>query len=327
MKEKIDKGDLYLLKEHSSLSDIQLGELLEQKSYANLTDWQKFAKYFTLILGAALFVSGIVFFFAYNWADLDKNIKFLLVFGLLAICVGGSVYPKFSTLIKQISLLSASVLVGVLFAVFGQVYQTGANAYDLFFMWVLAVTPWTLLNKFSAHWLFYAVLANTTLILYYIQLREEDELFFSVLFMLLLNIALYVIPVLLGKFFNYTVARYYTALVTFASIALATAGVVMYIFLSTDQYIRADISGLYYLVVVSILWLVGSFLWGRKTKDLLVFSYIYLALFAIVFAVLIKIADFNEAALLLYALYTIGGTFAIVKLIMNQKKLWNNEQE
>ncbi|MGL4581399.1 MAG: DUF2157 domain-containing protein, partial [Flavobacterium sp.] len=81
------------------------------------------------------------------------------------------------------------------------------------------------------------------------------------------------------------------------------------------------------LLIASVLWLVGSFLWSRKKKDLLLFSYLLLSVFAILFAVMIKIADFNEAALLLYALYTIGGTFAIVKLIMNQKKLWNNEQE
>ncbi|EPH12302.1 DUF2157 domain-containing protein [Myroides odoratimimus] len=326
MKEKIDKGDLYLLKEHSSLSDSQLGELLEQKSYANITDWQKFIKYLTLALGAGFLLSGIVFFFAYNWADLHKNIKFLLVFTLLTISVIGAVYPKLNAVVKQVSLLSASILVGVLFAVYGQVYQTGANAYDLFFMWVLAVTPWSVLNKFSPQWLFYAVLANTTLILYFLQVTSDDLLFYSGLFLLLLNVVLYLVPIYLAKKTNYKLDRYYTGLLSLACFSVATSGIITFIFVSTDRYIKADLRGLYMLVIASIAWFIGSFLWSRKAKDLLLYSYFLLSVFAIVFALIIKIADINEASLLLYALYCIGGTFGIVKLIINQKKVWSNEQ-
>ncbi|MDM1346727.1 DUF2157 domain-containing protein [Myroides marinus] len=326
MKEKIDKGDLYLLKEHSTLSDIQLGELLEQKSYADYSDWNKFIKYFTLVLGAGFLISGIIFFFAYNWADLNKYAKFGLIFSLLVLSVGGAVYAKASVIVKQVCLLSASVLVGVLFAVYGQVYQTGANAYDLFLMWVLAITPWTVLNKFTPHWLVYAVLANTTLALYFIQVKNEDMMYYSILFMLVLNIALYFVPVLLGKVLQFKLDKYYMGIVTLACSAIAAAGVMVFIFVDYDHYSRADLSGLNMLVIGASLWLIASCLWSLKTKNLLLFSYFLIAVFSIIFAVLIKIADVNEGSLLLFAIYSIGGTFGVVKLIMNQKKLWNNEQ-
>lgn len=326
MKEKIDKGDLYLLKEHSTLSDIQLGELLEQKSYAGTSDWNKFIKYFTLVLGAGFLVSGVIFFFAYNWADLNKYVKFGLIFTLLVLAVGGSVYTKSSDLVKQVCLLSASVLVGVLFAVYGQVYQTGANAYDLFLIWVLAVTPWTVLNKFTPQWLFYAVLANITLALYFAQVKNEDMMYYSILLMLTLNIVLYFVPVLLGKALHYKVEKYYLGIVTFACSAIATSGIIVFIFVNYDHYSRADLSGLNLLVGGGSLWLLASCFWSLKSKDILLFSYFLIAVFSIIFSVLIKIADFNEGSLLLFALYSIGGTFGVVKLIMNQKKLWSNEQ-
>lgn len=325
MKEKIDKGDLYLLKEHSSLSDSQLGELLEQKSYANITDWQKFFKYLTLALGAGFLLSGIVFFFAYNWADLHKNIKFLLVFTLLTVSVIGAVYPKLNAVVRQVSLLSASILVWVLFAVYGQVYQTGANAYDLFFMWVLAITLWTVLSRFSPQWLFYAVLVNTTLILYFLQVTSDDLLFYSGLFLLLLNVVLYVVPLILGKVYTYPIESYYTGIMTFACSAISTMGIITFIFVNYDRYSRADLKGLYLLLVAGSVWLIGSFMRCLKTKDLLIFSYFLIAIFSIVFSILIRIADFNDGALLLYAIYSVGGTFAIVKLIMNQKKVWSYE--
>ncbi|WP_315814113.1 hypothetical protein [Paraflavitalea speifideaquila] len=46
-------------------------------------------------------------------------------------------------------LTAAAVLLGVLMAVFGQVYQTGANAYDLFLSWTIAITLWVVIANFA----------------------------------------------------------------------------------------------------------------------------------------------------------------------------------
>ena len=56
--------------------------------------------------------------------------------------LGGGLVPE--------PLIAASVLVGVLLAVIGQVYHTGADAYSLFAAWTLLILPWTLASRSAA---------------------------------------------------------------------------------------------------------------------------------------------------------------------------------
>ena len=43
----------------------------------------------------------------------------------------------------------ATFLIGTLFAVFGQIYQTGADAYDLFLGWTLFTILWAVAIRFA----------------------------------------------------------------------------------------------------------------------------------------------------------------------------------
>src|SRR5690606_30155924 len=66
--------------------------------------------------------------------------------------------------------------VGVLFAVYGQIYQTGANAYDFFLAWTIFVTLWVLVSNFAPLWFLYLILINTTFILYSEQVATDWSL-------------------------------------------------------------------------------------------------------------------------------------------------------
>ncbi len=66
----------------------------------------------------------------------------------------------------QALLVSASVLTGVVLAVFGQVYQTGADAFQLFVSWALLIVPWVLVSRSAAHWLVWLVVVGLALGLY-----------------------------------------------------------------------------------------------------------------------------------------------------------------
>ena len=61
----------------------------------------------------------------------------LAIFG----CLGAAYFQNLQQLPGKVLLLGASVLIGVFLAVFGQVYQTGADAYNLFTMWALLILP------------------------------------------------------------------------------------------------------------------------------------------------------------------------------------------
>jgi uncharacterized membrane protein len=141
----------------------------------NRTAWRRFIDNLLLLLGTVLILSGIIFFFAYNWAKMSQLTKFgLLQLSLLIIAAFASQYGL-ERLAGQLALFATAILVGVLLAVFGQVYQTGADAFELFLTWAILITPWVLIGQFAPLWLLLLALFNLSLIFYWNQVIDYDK--------------------------------------------------------------------------------------------------------------------------------------------------------
>lgn len=137
--------------------------------YPSKRTWLDFFDKALLIVGAVALVLSLVFFIAYNWQNLGKIGKFALVEGALAITIALYVALSFRRqfqLIRQLLLLVASIITGSLLALFGQVYQTGADTWQLFFAWAILITPWVVIAHFPALWLLWLGLINACLVLY-----------------------------------------------------------------------------------------------------------------------------------------------------------------
>ena len=65
-------------------------------------------------------------------------------------------------------MLAASLLLGALFALVGQIYQTGADTYELFAVWAAAILPWALVGRSPALWVLWLTLVNLALSLYFL---------------------------------------------------------------------------------------------------------------------------------------------------------------
>ncbi len=128
-------------------------------------DWLKFLDHLLLGLGTALLVSGIVFFFAANWSALERFSRFALVESALLLSLVAAWRLGESPGGKAARLASV-LLVGVLLALTGQTYQTGADSWELFATWSLLVLPWVLLEKDSLLWFTWVILANLSAITY-----------------------------------------------------------------------------------------------------------------------------------------------------------------
>ena len=142
---------------------------LHLEVYPSKRTWLAFFDQAALIIGVLALALSLVFFIAYNWQDLGKMGKFALVEGALAITIALYVALAFKrrfTLIRQLLLLIASVITGSLLALFGQVYQTGADTWQLFFAWALLIVPWVVIARFPALWLLWLGLINAGLILF-----------------------------------------------------------------------------------------------------------------------------------------------------------------
>ena len=155
------------LSEHAYTRALEIADLVPEKA-----DWLRYINHFLVVVGALLILAGVAAFFAWNWADLSYMVKFALIeFAIVALVllawrlgidsVGG-----------RAGLLSSAILVGVLLAVFGQVYQTGADPYSLFVGWAVLILPWVLIGRQAGLWILLQVLLNLALIMYWTQVID-----------------------------------------------------------------------------------------------------------------------------------------------------------
>lgn len=128
--------------------------------------WRHFLATLGLSLGAVLLAAGVIFFFAYNWDELGRLAKLALVQAALLGAVVVTWVRGFDKPSGRAALLASSLLTGAVFAVFGQVYQTGADPYQLFALWALLITPWALAGRQAWLWLMWIALLNLALVLY-----------------------------------------------------------------------------------------------------------------------------------------------------------------
>jgi len=149
--------------------------------------WRRFLENALLWLGTTLCLAGVIFFFAYNWATMNRFAKFgILETGLLAMLLFIT-WRGLEALSSKAALLGAAVLLGALLAVYGQVYQTGADVFTLFLTWAILIIPWVMLGHFAPLWLLLLVLFNLSFMLYWNQLARPTlgtTPFFLLMFLL-----------------------------------------------------------------------------------------------------------------------------------------------
>ncbi len=150
--------------EHSYRRAVELAELEPDRAA-----WLRYVDRFLAAVATALIVAGIASFFAWNWADLHRFAKFGLIETGIVAAVAIAWRFGLESVAGRAALFAAAFLVGVLLALFGQVYQTGADPYGLFVAWAILILPWVLIGRQAGLWLLFVLLIGLALILYWIQ--------------------------------------------------------------------------------------------------------------------------------------------------------------
>lgn len=161
---KLDRSDIEWIGQHSNWSEKGISQALREHVHADGGAWEKFLSRSFLGLGTAFSLAGIFFFFAYNWDSLHRFVKLGLLEGLLVLLVLGLLALRPRPLATKALLTAAALLVGALYGVYGQIYQRGADAYELFLVWALMILPWVLVAHFAPLWLVWITLANLSLL-------------------------------------------------------------------------------------------------------------------------------------------------------------------
>ncbi|TFH88482.1 DUF2157 domain-containing protein [Billgrantia azerbaijanica] len=143
--------------------------------------WARFLDRLLLWLGCLALAFAVLFFIAYNWSGMGRWLRFGLVEASLVAAIGvywwaegrGAVDDTVvddivvDDIVARVALTAAAILLGVLLALFGQVYQTGADPWQLFFAWAVLMLPWALVARFAVLWVLWLGLLNIAILLYY----------------------------------------------------------------------------------------------------------------------------------------------------------------
>ncbi|WP_053005723.1 DUF2157 domain-containing protein [Kiloniella spongiae] len=279
------------------------------------TQWGVWASRLLLGLGVCLVLSGIVYFFAFNWAKLLPahklgGIQFAIIASIISACVCG-----LSRLSGQLSLIAASVFVGVFLAVFGQIYQTGADAYQLFMVWSLLILGWTILSNFAAHWVLWLVISNVFFVLWWDQIAlgrslvGHDWALLILPFLAFFNgLALCIREFLSNKpSYSWLVAKWTRWIILIPILTTLNIPIVLLI-VDLDQAYDSAFIGSF----IGILGHIGVYFYYRKiVKDIWSLAAITISTLIIVETLAIKILyealrDEDELGLLLMGIVTIG---------------------
>lgn len=126
-----------------------------------------------LQLACGFILAGIATFFAWNWQYLGTLGRFGLLQSGLLLGLGLAFWRGIDSACGQAGLMTAFVFIGLLLAVFGQSYQTGADAFQLFLSWAFLALPLVIVARSCALLALWQLLVSLSLTLFWIQVIES----------------------------------------------------------------------------------------------------------------------------------------------------------
>lgn len=253
------------------------------------------------IIGIALIAISVLYLLAANWWMLPKFVQLfipqVLLLGSALLSVRLATREKLRQSLDTVS----GLMLGLSLAVIGQIYQTGADSYQLFLLWALLLLPWLYRPNIGIFALF-CVVSQLALYFYFKQsfwlVRAETA------YLLGLNVLTGLS--LIYALRSYPVLRY-----------LLIAVVVLISLWSMLRFIDAD--SLWYLCSVLALPLLLSAYFYTRQRQLetsLLMAGLALSLSILIFDLTEQYSQNSAAGLLVLALLIFGWFAAISALLM-----------
>ena len=129
--------------------------------------WREFTERLLMSLGVILVAAAACFFIAANWQALGRYAKFALIEAGIVTALALVWWRGLDSIAGRAALLAAALLVGVLLALVGQVYQTGADTFELFAAWAICILPWVLVAREPSLWVMWLALVDIAIVLYF----------------------------------------------------------------------------------------------------------------------------------------------------------------
>lgn len=265
-------------------------------------------KRFFLLFSVIFLIAGVTSFTAYNWENMSNIEKLAVPSVLIIVGLVAYLFLK-KEIYKNLAIFFSSFMIGTLFAVYGQVYQTGADVWILFRNWaIFLIIPMVVTGYYSLMILFSIVTAISTG--FYLDLYLSGDIV-PFLSSLIFGIILIVYP-FLQKSFKFKFNNiFYNTMIGIFYICFMVSG---YIAINANDY--GFIAIILYLAFVGVVYLVA---YGQLKKiTVKVLSITALGVFGVAFIMkMIKNIFFADITVyILLSLLVIIGTIAgVVKSV------------
>lgn len=316
------RQDIHILSRNSNWTATGIQQQLNSDVYAHKSAWKNLINYSLLGAGIAFAVAGILFFFAFNWNDLHKFVKLGLIQALIITAVLiAYFYKSLDERIRNSILAGASILVGVLFAVFGQIYQTGADAYDFFSGWTLAIALWALVSGFPVLWFILLILVNTTVIMYANQVAFDWPFAFVLNLLFIINaLFLVLIEVLTLRKIIAANTGWLRSVVALFSITIITICVCSAIFGSSDRA-ASNLS-----IVLALVAFATALWYGYRHRQLLYLGAVPFAIMVVLVCLFIEPINNPVAAFLVIGIFVVTVTTLLIRQLVKLNKHWHETE-
>lgn len=279
-------------------------------------DWCWLAQRLLLTGAVLLAASALIFFFAHNWPLMHYLSKLLLAAVVVLVAGGVATLTPAQSQIQKAALLGTALSTGALLALIGQIYQTGADIWQLFAAWAALITPLVLLSKSRLSYLLWFVLIELALLRYLDLsfLRWLTSFSNSTQIILAVNCVLWATSWWLLPRLGVKQRQYLHAITMLAVVIPATYGAMLGPWQQKYQ--------LNLLLFVGLAALAGGYFY-RKTQDLLTAALWLFAAIAVATSLLAKALD-NADELIgfnLLALFVIGCSAGAAHWLRQQLKL------
>lgn len=257
-------------------------------------------------------IAAIIYFFASNWHGFVKSEKILLSVGLLVLFYGVSFLVSKKLInhpfLGKWFMVMGSLTFGVTVALLGQIYNSHADSYMLFFVWLLPILLFAIATKYEPFYVISYVLLQLG-IWFFIQTKndfgymEQQKEFIQLLIVVAINLGIFALSYLKlipSKIIKVLSFGYANVLLVFMSIGelFHTYGFVLNFIYGTLL-----IGFVYYLT--------------KKTEEkmLTILSGFFIAVFSIV--------KYTELAIRYNELFYFGGMLFTALLVFGTVKLVN----
>ncbi len=142
---------------------------------ADRAAWRGFADKLLLGIGIGLVVTGVIFFFAANWDAVSQSMRIGLALGAHVIAVVAAAALGLRRPAGRAAAAGAALLIGPALLTYGQAYQTGADAWELFAGWALLTVPFALVVRGTLLWAVVLGLARGAAFLFLIGRGEGKD--------------------------------------------------------------------------------------------------------------------------------------------------------